>query len=80
MTTLLGLLKYEIKHGTQRSVGALYACVYCVAGGADEATASAGEVNRAIIARWSFAGLDRVKKTAWKVAEDLSDGRTAEAR
>ncbi len=72
MTTLFGLLKYEIEHGTQRSVGALYACVYCVVGGAEEATASAAEINRAIIERWSFAGLNRVKAIAWKVAEDLS--------
>ena len=29
-------------------------------------------INRAILARWSFSGLNQVKKLAWKLAQDGS--------
>ena len=33
----------------------------------DNITADVGLINRAIIARWSLAGLKRIKRMAWKL-------------
>lgn len=67
--TLVKLLMYEIEHGTQRSVALLYAT--CLEGfGEEPGFATCRKANRAIIARWSFGGLDRVKKIAWTIAVD----------
>jgi len=43
------------------------AMTYALALRSSEAT-DWGEVNRAIIERWSFSGLEAVKKAAWKIA------------
>ena len=35
-----------------------------------------GKINRAIIARWSIAGLVYVKRKAWALSESLHEGRS----
>lgn len=49
---------------TQKSLATTYAMALCSSDKPDWK-----KVNEAIIARWSFAGLERVKKMAWKLIE-----------
>jgi len=67
MRTFKDLLGYEIKNGTQRSVGVLYAL--------NASNLSPGgkgsycqTINKSIIKRWSHAGLEKVKNIAWKIS------------
>lgn len=49
---------------TQKSLALTYAMAL-----ASSADTDWGMVNKAIIERWSFAGLERVKRLAWKYVE-----------
>ena len=68
------LLDYEIDHGTQRSVAVFY-MVYFLARA--YTGPEVGRANRAIIERWSMAGLDRTKKMAWQIYDDFCKARAA---
>lgn len=73
--TELDLLYYEIEHGTQRSVGLMYATM--IGRFSSEPMKNdtlCAEVNRKIRERWSFSGLESVKKIAWKIHADMTDG------
>ena len=58
----------EIEQGlTQGCIAQTYAMALISASrGIDEP--DWGTINRAIIARWSMAGLERIKRKAWKLA------------
>lgn len=68
--TLMDLLDYEIENGTQRSAGVLYGVCMEGLGGGDGSRCQT--VNRAIIDRWSRSGLERVKKIAHKMRQEMS--------
>ena len=65
--TSLELLRYEIEHGTQRSVAVMYA----VSMRALVNTEVCRPINEAITERWSMRGLERVKKMAWEIHEAM---------
>jgi hypothetical protein len=63
------LLAHEIEHGTQRSVAVVYFIRMNIP---DLAQGDWGPANRAIIDRWSMAGLERVKGLAWGIYRRLA--------
>lgn len=78
MARIEDLLHHEIKHGTQRSVGALYAIVMAMRRPDDGYDWR--PINRAIIDRWSMTGLDRVKRIAHSIFDALAKaGNAADA-
>ena len=63
---------FEIVHGTQRSVGALYSMAVC--GFSPHLNAPVVRINNAIRERWpgkdeGMGALARVKEIGWKVAD-----------
>ena len=69
--TAIDVLRHEIQHGTQRSVGVIYGLCLPVFREGELCK----EINRAIISRWSMSGLERVKKIAFDVYEGLTKER-----
>lgn len=70
--TLYEVLRHEIEHGTQRSVAVLYALCFLAIG---TESIPVADYNRAIIERWSAAGLERVKTMAWKIHDALANAK-----
>jgi hypothetical protein len=66
--TVGDLLKYEIAHGTQRSVAVLYA-MHLIPMLEDNGFWA--PINEAIKTRWSIKGLERVKKMAWEINDAM---------
>ena len=60
----------EIEQGfTQKDVAVSYGlALRSAAAGTD--TPEWSVINRAILARWSMSGLERIKKRAWQIAQD----------
>lgn len=65
--SMIDLINYEIENGTQRSVAALYAPLIYFFMHSENGRGDMVTINKAIRARWSLNGLDKVKKMAWGI-------------
>ena len=75
--SVFDVLDYEIKHGTQRSTGVLYV-IALIALVNDKETCL--RINTAIETRWSFRGLNNVKKIAWEIHSAMIEAEKGTGR
>lgn len=75
LRSAIELLEYEIANGTQRSVAVMYALNIGYFLG-DAGKTALSRTNQAIRERWSMAGLERVKKMAWLIHDDMASEKS----